>query len=154
MNRIFQQTLPALILGIFFSMTAHAQVTINSQYVRATIPGTNVSSAYMEIINDSEHSITLVGASAKVSDKVEIHEHVMSNGMMKMQKRDSLEVPAKSKVVLQPSGYHLMIFNLDERLNDGDEVKISLQFKEQPAKEVVFPVTSIKREKAAHHHHH
>ena len=153
MNRIFQCILIITSLLVLPSFAALAQVTVESPYIRATIPGTNVSSAYMEIVNHGDKTVTLIGASLAVSNKVEIHEHTMSNGMMKMQKREMLEIAANNKVVLQPSGYHLMIFNLEKGLKDGEEIVLTLHFKGHEDQKVVVPVQSIKRKKTAHHHH-
>jgi periplasmic copper chaperone A len=131
-------------------------VVVEQGYIRATIPGTSVSSAYMEINNATSEEIILIGASSKVSDRIEIHEHVMNGDMMRMQKRESLTIPANDHVVLQPSGYHLMIFNLIEPLKVDDNVDVKLHFSNQKEVIISLPVYSIKRKKqkeSAHHHY-
>ncbi|MDO6445186.1 copper chaperone PCu(A)C [Colwellia sp. 1_MG-2023] len=151
-------SLLSLIGSLLFSFTAFAaDVTIEQGYIRATIPGTNVSSAYMEIKNTTNEDIVLIGATSKVSDRIEIHEHVMSGEMMRMQQREALTIAANDQVVLQPSGYHLMIFNLAEPLKVNDNVELTLQFSNKRDISISLPVQSIKRKKqkeTAHHHHH
>ncbi|MDT0604942.1 copper chaperone PCu(A)C [Thalassotalea castellviae] len=155
-----KQSVPllALLAGLIVNIQAFAEtVVVEHGYIRATIPGTTVSSAYMEIKNTSKQDIVLIGATSKVSDRIEIHEHVMNDEMMRMQQRESLTIAANDSVVLQPSGYHLMIFNLAEPLKVDANVELTLQFSDKKTVNILLPVQSIKRKKqkeSAHHHHH
>ncbi|MEW6989113.1 copper chaperone PCu(A)C [Colwelliaceae bacterium 6441] len=151
---------------IFFSLIALSllsnqalanDLSIEHGYIRATIPGTNVSSAYMEINNLTEQEAVLVGVSTGVSDRVEIHEHVMKGELMRMQKRETLTIGAHDHVSLQPSGYHLMIFNLTNPLLVDEKVVLTFHFLAHKDVTITIPVQSIKRkkqQKPAHHHHH
>lgn len=144
-----------LAISMLTSFSSLADVDVVKPYVRATIPGTTVSSAYMELHNQSDKSVKLIAATSPVSDRVEIHEHSMANGMMKMRQVESLSVDANSKAILQPSGYHIMIFNLKEPLKVGDDIELTLIFDNDSKEVVKVPVQSIKRKKKnAHHHHH
>ena len=132
-------------------------ITVNDAYVRETIPGTVISSAYMTVNNQSLKKIKLIGVSSTVSKRIEIHEHTMANGMMRMRKRDFLEIDAQGKVVLQPSGYHLMIFDLKQPLKQTEDVIMVLHFSNGDDLQVKFPVKSIKQKKKSHqsaHQHH
>lgn len=148
----------SLLGSLILSIQAFANdLEVEHGYIRATIPGTTVSSAYMEINNNTENDTVLVGATSKVSDRIEIHEHVMKGEMMRMIKRESLTIPANDHVVLQPSGYHLMIFNLVDPLKVDDKVDVTLHFSDNQDVIISLPVQSIKRKKqkeSAHHHHH
>jgi len=148
----------AILTSVLISNQAIADdLAIEHGYIRATIPGTNVSSAYMEIKNLSDNNKVLIGASSKVSDRIEIHEHILSEEMMRMRQRESLIVPANDQVTLQPSGYHLMIFNLIQPLKVDDKVELTLHFSKHSDVIVTLPVQSIKRKKTkdtAHSHHH
>lgn len=150
-----------IIIGLTSTVvTAHnheSSVLVSKGHVRATIPGTTVSSAYMLITNKSDKSVTLIGASTDVSDRVEIHEHVMADGLMKMRQSQSLDIPAQDAVKLQPSGYHLMIFDVKSPLKQQTEIELVLHFSNKQDVVVQLPVESIKRKKAkkeSHHHHH
>ncbi len=144
--------------GVLFSASSFANdVVIDKGYIRATIPGTNISSAYMDINNHSAEQVVFVGASSDVSDRIEIHQHTMENGMMRMRQRDSLVIKGHDMAVLQPSGYHLMIFNLNKPLKVDEKIKLTLHFSQADDVEITLPVQSIKREKSkkqAHQHHH
>ncbi|MCJ8318760.1 MAG: copper chaperone PCu(A)C [Colwellia sp.] len=131
--------------------TIQAQnLTATEGYIRESIPGTTVSSAYMTLTNTSEKSVTLVGASSKISARIEIHEHSMSNGMMSMRQVESIVIGSKETAILQPSGLHLMIFDIKEPLKHGDLITLTLHFSSQPNVEIQLPVQSIKRKQ--HHH--
>lgn len=148
----------SLLGSLLFNQQALAKgIVIEHGYIRATIPGTSVSSAYMEIYNRTDKDMVLIGATSKVSNRIEIHEHVMKGEMMRMNKRESLTVLAHDHVTLQPSGYHLMIFNLVEPLKVDDKVDVTLHFSDSKDVIISLPVQSIKRKKqkkSAHHHHH
>jgi hypothetical protein len=55
-------------------------------------------------------------------------------------------------LILEPLGYHLMIFNLEEPLNAGQKSTLTLHFAEEKNIEVTLPIESIKRKKSMHHH--
>lgn len=148
----------SLVVSVFLNTSAFANdISVEHGYIRATIPGTSVSSAYMDITNKTKNDLVLIGASSSISNRIEIHEHIMSDEMMKMRQRESLTIPANDHVVLQPSGYHLMIFNLNTPLKVDDKVELTLHFSENKDTIITLPVESIKRKKqkdSAHHHHH
>lgn len=126
------------------------EVKVSGGYIRETIPGTVISSAYMRIKNSANEGMLLVGASSNVSPRIEIHEHVMNDGMMRMQQRPSLIIDAESEVILKPSGYHLMMFELTQPLKDGELVWLTLHFADHDDHQIQIPVKSIK--KMQHHH--
>ena len=135
---------------IINSYASENKLVISDNYIRETIPGTKISSAYMVIRNNSDKPIKLVGAASNASKRVEIHEHVMTEDMMRMQQVNSVTIAANSELVFEPMGYHLMMFDLSTRLKQGESYPITLQFSDHPDISIEFPVKSIKR---MHHHH-
>lgn len=141
----------------FNAIATEKDILVSEGHVRATIPGTSISAAYMRIKNLTTSNLILIGASSEVSNRIEIHEHVMTGDMMKMQQRQSLSISPNHEVVLQPSGYHLMIFNLIEPLKDNTEISLTLHFSDNVDIDVTLPVKGINRsskQKSTHHHHH
>jgi len=139
-----------------FAVEYNSNIIIEEPYVRASIPGTSITSAYMTINNKSDEALTLTGVSGLFSDRIEIHQHTMSNGMMKMRKVEQLVINGQNSVILQPMGYHLMIFNVKKVLLPEEDVSITLHFKNQTDLVITIPVRSIKQERPAkkqHHHH-
>jgi len=148
-SMLSRTVISCFLLSAMFSVQAQ-NLTATDGFIRESIPGTTISSAYMTLTNTSEKSVTLVGASSKISARIEIHEHSMSNGMMSMRQLDSIVINSKEAAILQPSGLHLMIFDIEEPLKHGDLITLTLHFSSQPNVEIQLPVQSIKRKQ--HHH--
>ncbi len=136
-------------------------IMVENAYVRAKIPGTSISSSYMEIENKGDSSVSLLSVSSNISPRVEIHQHTMLDGMMRMRKLDFIEVKAKERVKLQPSGLHLMLFDVKNDLNAQQHVELTLKFSNNELVTLQVPVYSPTQEKAAnktsdemHTHHH
>ncbi|MGJ8691602.1 MAG: copper chaperone PCu(A)C [Thalassotalea sp.] len=138
----------------FFSLAETiAVIEVDKGYIRETIPGTEVSSAYMTILNKSAQNLALVSVTSPVSPRLELHQHLMSEGMMKMRQVDDINIDANSEVVLKPSGFHIMIFSLASRLKAGDKIPLTLTFSNNHQLEILLQVESIKKNKEHHHHH-
>tara|TARA_R110001592_G_scaffold37251_15_gene124372 strand:- start:3985 stop:4464 length:480 start_codon:yes stop_codon:yes gene_type:complete len=137
-----------------FAAEHDSNIIINGPYVRASIPGTSITSAYMSIENKNDEALILTGVSGLFSDRIEIHQHTMSDGMMKMRQVEQLTIEGNNKVVLQPMGYHLMIFNVKKALLPEEELSLTLHFKQQKDLVVTIPVRSIKQENPAKKQHH
>jgi copper(I)-binding protein len=139
----------------------YSTLSVEQAYIRATIPGASNSSAYMVIENTGEKTITLLSASSKVSPRIEIHEHTMADGMMRMRKLNSIDIKPKERVKLQPSGLHLMVFDVKTPLKAQQQVELTLNFSNNESVSVQVPVYSPIQEQAAqksmpkmHEHHH
>lgn len=135
-----------LMLSIFsvFSIAA-AEVYVSDQYIRETIPGTTISSAYMTLINKQDKDVYLVSIKSNISPRIELHEHTMSDGMMKMQQVESILIKANSEAVLKPHGYHIMIFNLDTPLKAETTQNMILVFSDGSQHSISIPVKGIKQ---------
>jgi copper(I)-binding protein len=129
----------------------NTEVLVENGYVRESIPGTSISSAYMTIKNLSAKNIRLIAASSAVSERIEIHEHTMADGLMRMRQRDYVEILAKNSTVFQPSGFHLMIFDLKQPLKAKENIIITLHFDNKSSLDVNYTVQGLKQKK--HHHH-
>jgi copper(I)-binding protein len=143
------------------SESASSIPLIEQAFIRATIPGTSISSSYMDIRNDSAKAITLLKVTGDISPRIEMHQHTMVDGMMRMRKVESIEIESKSRVKLQPSGLHLMIFDVKTALKPEQEVELTLHFSNNVSVTMQIPVYSPAQEKLAkntmlemHEHHH
>ena len=137
-----------------FTVFAENMVTASEAVIRETIPGTTISSAYLTLRNADEKTLTLSTVTSTISDRIEIHDHLLEDGMMKMRQRDAIVIPANSTVTLQPGGLHLMVFNLIEPLTVHDQVTFTLHFLGGKALDVTMPVISLKHVKSNPHKHH
>lgn len=140
-----------LLLSCFFlsSSFSYAQeINVTDAYIRETLPGNTISSAYMRISNNNAQAVKLVTIISKVSPRIEIHQHQMINGMMSMTHLESLDIPAHKNVLLQPYGLHLMIFDLQQPLKDGQKVSLTLHFAQHENITITVPVISIKKKRS------
>lgn len=105
---------------------AQSTVTVSGVWVRETVPGRNVTAAYATVENPGTADLQIVGASAEVAGRVEMHEMMRSGDMMKMSPVKAITVPAKGKVELKPGGLHIMLFDLKRPLKEGETVELTL----------------------------
>jgi copper(I)-binding protein len=114
---------------IFLSHSAIANsISIDNAYVRATPPNITNSAAFMVIHNTLNRDINLVAASSDIAERVELHQHIHEDGMMKMRQVEVISIQQDQKVALQPGGYHVMLFGLKQALKDGAEIQLSVYF--------------------------
>ena len=130
-------------------LPAHAgsaadEVVINHAYVRATPPGAQASAAFMVLENSGEVDHALVAASSGLGKKVEFHNHIMEEGMMKMRQVMKIELPAGMRVTLEPGGLHVMFMGLNQRPEMGDTVALTLTFADGSQTTITIPVKMIK----------
>lgn len=106
---------------------AASEPVIESAWARPGAAGDN-SAAYMEIRNDGDEDIALIGASGDVAEVVEVHETQINDGMMEMGETDEVPIPAGETVALQPGEFHVMMMRLSEDLEPGDTFTLAMQF--------------------------
>src|SRR5579871_580291 len=83
-------------------------ITIASRIVRASIPGSPNSAAYMVIANSGAQADALVAARCACAASVDIHKSTIMRGVSMMTTAAPVAIPAHGKVEFQPNGYHLM----------------------------------------------
>ena len=104
------------------------QLHIDHPWSRALPPVAPTGAAYLSISNHGDTADTLLGAKTEVADKVEIHEHVHADGVMKMQRVESLTIEPGATVTFEPGSYHLMLFNLARPFAAGESYPLTLKF--------------------------
>jgi len=151
MNKLL--TLGLVLLGSIASVNGIASETslaFKSAYIRAPIPGMQNTSGYMTLTNDSKQNITLVSASSDSADKIEFHDHVMTNGVMKMTQLHQVKIKAGETITFQSGGLHLMVFGL-KQVDQSKPINIAFLTTEGLTIDAQFDIKSIHQE---HHHHH
>ena len=133
-----------LFLGVLLVAPAAAAVEISDAWARATVPGQSVGAAYLTIT--SPRRLRLVAVKTAFAARVEIHSSHMEDGVMKMRRLDSLDIPARKPVVLAPMGTHLMLMDLKAPLKADDQVPLELIFQDKRKKKLIkvtAPVRAI-----------
>ena len=117
---------------------------IAGPWSRATPKGAPVGAGYMTIKNNGTTADRLVGGSADVAPKFEVHEMSMDNGIMKMRPiKGGLEIKPGETVELKPEGLHVMFVGLKKPLKEGDHIKATLVFEKAGNVDVEFDVSGM-----------
>ena len=102
---------------------------ITQAWSRATPGGAKVGGGYLTIENKGATADRLIGGSADIAGKVQVHEMAMNNGVMTMRPVDKgLTIEPGKMVKLAPGGLHLMLLDLKSPLKQGDKVPLTLEF--------------------------
>jgi copper(I)-binding protein len=119
-------------------------LVVSQAWSRATPGGAKIGGGYLTIENKGSAPDRLVGVSAEVAGKVEVHQMAMNNGVMTMRPLDNgLTIDPGKTVKLAPGGYHLMMFDLKNPLKQGDKVPVTLDFEKAGKVNVVLDVQGI-----------
>ena len=115
------------------------QIHILSPWARALPPTSPNGAVYLTLTNHGAHPDKLLGASADIAEHVEVHSHILEDGMMKMRRVESVDLPPHKEVLFAPSGHHIMLIGLKQPLAAGDRFSLLLTFEqtEQALVEVV-----------------
>ena len=85
-------------------------LVITQDWSRATPGGAKIATGYLTIENKGSTPDRLIGGSADVASKVEVHEMATKNDVMTMRPLDNgLTIEPDKTVKLAPGGYHLML---------------------------------------------
>lgn len=148
----------ALLLPLCASAAmAEQQIAVSNAWVRGTLPGQDMSAAYMTLV--SQQDAILIRAESDVTKSVELHSMTMQNGIMKMRMLDKIALTANKPLQLAPGGLHLMLFDLKQPLSNGQLINFDLTFKIGSAEfkqRIKVPVKSLNENDAhdhSHHHH-
>ncbi len=124
---------------------------ISDVWIKATIPGSNVSAAYLRI--KSAKTVKLVKAETAVANIAELHSMNMKDGVMEMKAESSFNVPAGKTIELKPGGMHIMLMQVAKPIKAGDKVPLKLTFDTGGGNSLVMNVEAIARAQSAHHAH-
>ncbi len=113
------------------SMAAEATAAILITEVVAA-PGTDGTAfVYMNIANEGTDLDQLIGASIPACAATELHEWATAGGSADMRAvEDGIFIPAQATVRLGPDALHIMCTGGAETWAEGDEVPISLDFRD------------------------
>jgi copper(I)-binding protein len=101
-------------------------LAVHDAWVREPPGGHPIAAAYMRLENTTDQALVLVGTESAVVERVEIHEMKHQDGKMSMRQVERIEIPAKSSVVLKPSGLHLMLIGMEQAPQVGESVELTL----------------------------
>lgn len=128
------------------SCSSATSAEVSDVWARTSANMQDAGAAYMAISGGSDDD-ALTGASvdSSIAARAELHETSMMESeegadMMMMTPVVSIAVPAGDEVVLEPGGYHVMLFQLAEPLVAGDEFTMTLHFEKEGDRDVTVEV--------------
>ncbi|MDA8438335.1 MAG: copper chaperone PCu(A)C [Propionibacterium sp.] len=109
----------------------------------AAAPSMATSAAYAAIRNAGDADDMLVSVSTPAAGEAQLHTTVGNpSGGGTMKRVTSIPVPAHGSRTLQMGGYHVMLLNLPEPLDEGDTVTMTWTFQSGTSITTAFPVIS------------
>jgi periplasmic copper chaperone A len=113
------------VAGLLFSANAIAQdIAVRNVWARATAPGQNTASIYLEIVSNADAA--LVGVTSPLAKSAQMHTMRTEGGVMKMRAVQRIELPARKSVMLAPGGLHIMLEGIGRPLREKDKIPIEL----------------------------
>lgn len=129
------------VFAVLFSATVVAgDLQVTSSWARASIPGATNGAAYVSLSNEQSEAKTIVEVASNVSKKTELHKHVHEQGMMKMVHVPELEIASGESLEMKPGGYHIMLFNLQQPLESGNQITLTFKFSDDESQDVSIDV--------------
>jgi copper(I)-binding protein len=129
---------------------------IGNPWTRATPKGATVAGGYMTISNTGSAPDRLVGGSAAVAGRFEVHNMTMEQDVAKMRPMGTgLEIKPGETVELKPGSFHVMLMGLKQPLEQGQKVKGTLEFEKAGKVEIEYAVEALGTTSPApggHHH--
>jgi periplasmic copper chaperone A len=150
MKQIIHELFSFALLAVLLVAPARAEevkagdLVITQAWSRATPGGAKVGGGYLTIENKGSAPDRLIGGSADIADKVQVHEMAMNSGVMTMRPLDKgLVIEPGKTIKLAPGGYHLMLFDLKSPLKQGDKLPVTLEFERAGKVTLSLDVQSI-----------
>lgn len=123
--------LAALAAATCLAAPAFAEgIEVHDAYAIASRMGAASGAAFMTIHNHGETDDHLIGASAPVSERVELHTHIMDEaGVARMvHVPEGWDLPAGGEILLQRGAEHIMFIGITDSFEDGDIIPLTLIF--------------------------
>ena len=125
------------------AMSAMADIIIEDPYARSSSPAARVGAAFMVIRNTGNEDDRLIAASSDAAKRIELHTHVITDGVAKMMEVEGgFVVPAHGEVLLQRGGYHVMMMGLTAPFVQGEALTLDLVFEKAGEMQLVVPIDS------------
>ncbi len=146
--------LKSILLGAALSLSAvsaMADIIIEDPYARSSSPAARVGAAFMVIRNTGDEDDRLIAASSDAAKRIELHTHVITDGVAKMMEVEGgFVVPAHGEVLLQRGGYHVMMMGLTAPFVQGEALTLDLVFEKAGEMQLVVPIDSERQGSMSH----
>jgi hypothetical protein len=124
-------------------------VTMTNGWVRIPPPGAANAAAFFTLHNNTSTAkqLSSVQCAPAIASACEIHEHIHTNGRMRMQKiSDGIAIPGNSDLQFSPGKYHVMLLNVNPALKNAQSVELVFTFSDQSTYHAQLAVKSVNEE--------
>ncbi|HEY9855093.1 MAG TPA: copper chaperone PCu(A)C [Stenomitos sp.] len=123
------------------AQAAGPAIEIEHAWIREAPPGATVLAAYMTLRNPGHRPDRLIRVQTPVAGRVEVHETLVVNGVMRMRPVGQLLLPDGQTVVLKPKGTHMMLMDLKRPVKAGMRIPVTFTFERAGTIRRDLPVT-------------
>ena len=123
-----------------------AAVKVVDGWVRASLPGGMNTAAFLTMENASASEVKVVAVSCAVARACELHQHVVQDDKMRLEKVNELVIPPNSTFKLSTGGYHVMLLDLLAPVQPGSQVELVFSLSDGSTIKATLPVRSVKDE--------
>lgn len=151
----FSRSLMLVGLSLASVLALADTLIVEEAQVRAVPPVSTTTAAFMLLRNPGEQDLAVLDAFSPAAENTELHNHVEEDGVMQMRRVQAINVPAGGSVELAPGGLHLMLIDLVETLEEGDQVELTLELDnaERVSFEAPVKLIEVMDEGVDHGHH-
>jgi copper(I)-binding protein len=128
-----------LLMGVGLALGAEPSIAVEEPWLRFIIAA-RPAAAYLTLSNNTDHVVTLTGASSPGCSSLMLHQSVAEGGQQTMVMVDSIDVPAHGSISFSPGGYHLMCMDPTATTRPGASVPVTLTFADGETVSASFPV--------------
>ena len=141
-------------------MTANAAefelkgITVSNPHLVVFGKNAKSGAGYLVILNKNSDPVILKKVTVNFG-KAMLHEtDVDEKGVAKMKHLESIAVPGKGLLKLEPGGTHIMFMNISIEFDESGKYPITLVFEEQGSLGIDLKLKSAKKIQKAHKHKH
>lgn len=119
-----------------------AEISVSDAWVRPGVGKNRPAALYFTLTNQGA-ATALTQVSSPVSDRIELHNHIHENGVMRMKKVERVEIPTSGTLEFKPMGYHVMIFKPSAAVITGAKIPVTLTLDGGKSLEIEAEVKSL-----------
>ncbi len=134
-----------LLLIVFFAfnaLAAEVNSSINIENLRAleTPHGASTGVIYMDIINNGTADRLLGAQADSVAATTELHTSHFEGDLVHMREVNALDIPSREITPLKAAGAHLMLIDLKQPLQAGQNFTLFLHFERAGIMQLSVPI--------------
>lgn len=139
------------LLGVLAACSAQNEAPVTDASVRLPAISGRPGAAYFTL-HGGDEGRTLVSVTSSQAGRAEMHDMSMDGGMMKMSPiTGGVVVPKGETLSFASGGKHVMLYDMQAGLKDGDRISLTFKFQNGESVQVEAPAKSL-TESGSHGH--